>query len=123
MNFKKLSMVYAIIIGLSMIGMWLMFYLSNSIPELATEPIRIGMHISAEIITALLLIAGGIGFYTNKQWGKNLYLIALGMLLYTLIQSPGYFLEQGDYAMVLMFFVMFVLGLVIAVKLIKTHFE
>lgn len=100
---KKIAAVYSIFVGMSMILMWMMFYLTGSIPELATEPARILLHIAAEAVTALGLIMAGYGLLAAKGWGHSLYLAATGALLYTLIQSPGYFLQQGEFAFVAMF--------------------
>lgn len=118
MEFKKVASGYSIFIGISMVGMWILFYTSGNIPELDTEPIRISMHIIAEILTAVMLIIGGLGVLYNKKWGKDIYLISIGMLIYTLIQSPGYFIETGDYGFVIMFAVMLVLAIVFTLKLL-----
>jgi hypothetical protein len=56
-------------VGLSMIAMWTMFYVTGGIPEINTRPVEIGLHIIAETLTALLLIAGGMGLVKNKRWG------------------------------------------------------
>ena len=46
------SAIFAIFVGVGMIGQQLASFLSNKIPELKTEPIRIWFHIAAELITA-----------------------------------------------------------------------
>ena len=53
--------VFTIIVGLGMIVQGTLPYVTKKIPGLATEPIRIGFHIGAEMATALMLLAGGIG--------------------------------------------------------------
>ncbi len=103
MNMKKIASAYSIFIGLSMFGMWSMFWIMGEIPELETEPIRIVMHIAAEFATAVLLIVGGIALLRSWKYGINLFQFSMGMLIYTLIQSPGYFAEQGEFVFVLMF--------------------
>ncbi len=80
-----------------------MLYLAHQIPELKTEPIRIVMHIAGEWNTALLLIIGGVGLFKNTNWGFHTYLISSGMLLYTMIVSPGYYAQQRQFGFVLMF--------------------
>ena len=121
MNTRNIGSIYAIFVGVSMISMWLFFYFSNSIPELETEPVRISMHIMAEIITSIVLIAGGIGIWKNKPWGKNMGIISMGMLIYTLIQSPGYFIELEEYPMVIMFAILFVLAVYFSINLVFTE--
>ena len=119
MNIKKYASIYSIFIGISMIGMWIMFYINDQIPELNSEPIRIGMHLTAEFTTAVLLIIGGIGLL--KGWSKAIYIFhfSMGMLVYTLIQSPGYFAQQGDIGFVLMFAVFIILSLIFLIYSIK----
>jgi hypothetical protein len=72
--------------------MWIIFYTNGSIPELATEPARILLHILAELTTAIFLILAEFGLLKLKIWGYQVYLLATGALIYTMIQSPGYFL-------------------------------
>jgi len=48
---------------------------------------------------------------TNKVWGKDALLPALGMLLYTLMVSSGYFAQKKQPAFVGMFAGLFLLTL------------
>ena len=52
--------VFAIVVGLGMIVQWALSYVSKQIPELATEPIRIGFHIAGEMEPALMLLPVGL---------------------------------------------------------------
>jgi len=104
--------IFAIVVGVGMIGLWTFLYLSKQIPELETEPLRIGFHIAAEIATAIALIIGGLGLLTDQTWGSSAILVALGMLLYTVIVSPGYYAQKRVWAFVGMFALLFVLALV-----------
>lgn len=115
MKIKNISAIYAISVGVSMLGMWIMFFLTNNIPELKTEPLRIGMHLLAEIITAIMLIICGVFLLRDKERAFGLYLISVGMLLYTLIASSGYFLQIGDYGFVLMFGILIVITVILIV--------
>ncbi len=103
--------IFAITIGFGMIGQWLYSYIKHQIPELETESLRIKFHIAAEIATALALIAGGCGLLTNQPWKFVVFLIAMGMLLYTVIVSPGYFAQKNQWGVVGMFGVILVLAI------------
>ena len=81
-------------------------------PELKTEPFRIAFHLAGEFLTAVALIAGGLGLLCGAPWGRPMYLVSLGMLLYTVIVSPGYFCQRREWPMVGMFAVLLVLALV-----------
>ena len=63
--------VFAIIVGLGMIGQWAMSYFSKQIPELKTEPVRIGFHLAAEMSTAICLICSGLGKYAFSTCQRN----------------------------------------------------
>ena len=113
MKLRKIMSAYSIFIGLSMIGLWLMLWLTGEIPELSTEPIRIGMHLAAEFSTAVLLLVGGITLLKGYESSINIFQISMGMLIYTLIQSPGYYAQQGDLAFVGMFAVFLMIALIL----------
>lgn len=107
---KDLAAVYSFFVGASMIGMWAAFYVSGQIPELETEPVRVSLHITAEVVTGISLIVGASGLYRNWSWGFRAYLLSMGMLLYTLIVSPGYYAEKGVMELVGMFVVFIVIS-------------
>jgi len=94
-------------------------YFTNSIPEIQTKPVELGLHVVAEVSTALLLIIGAIGLLLKKSWGLKTYLISMGMLLYTLIMSPGYFLQKGEIPFVIMFIVFLMLAIFLIILIAK----
>ena len=104
--------IFAIVVGIGMIGMWGVSYFTKQIPELESEPIRIKFHLVAEFATALLLVFGGIGLFINQDWAISVYLIAMGMLFYTVIVSPGYFAQKGQWTYVVMFAVILILAVI-----------
>ena len=48
-----------------------MLLITNQIPELPSDPIRIFFHLLSEILTALTGIAAGIGLTKNEQIGRT----------------------------------------------------
>ena len=115
MKIKTMAAIYSILIGVSIIGMWTILYITGSIPEFDTESMRIGMHLVAEIATGIILILGAYGLLSNKRWGYNIYLISMGMLIYTLLVSPGYYAEKGNYLFVAMFAIILFFSIVFMV--------
>jgi hypothetical protein len=103
---------FALVIGAGMIGQWLFFLATDQVPELRTEPLRIRFHLAAEFVTAIALLIGGVALLTGQAWGAWFYPLAMGMLLYTVIVSPGYFAEKGQWAVVAMFAVVLLLALI-----------
>jgi hypothetical protein len=100
MNIRKFTAAYSIIIGIAMIGMWLTLITTDQVPEINTEPIRITYHLIGEFLTAILLLIGGFSLFTNRGWGFHVFLISMGMLLYTVIVSAGYYGQKEDMIMV-----------------------
>ena len=107
----QFSAVFAILVGLGMIGQWAVSYFSHQIPELESEPVRIGFHLAAEMATAAGLITAGVGLWLGLSWAKTAYFIASGMLFYTAIVSPGYFAQKGQWGWLGMFSVLLLLGI------------
>lgn len=83
------------ILGLLMIAMWVYFILAGQVPELETRPVEIILHLVAELLTGSFLIVGGLLLRRNHRRGKLIASYAFGLLAYTLIVSPGYYVAQG----------------------------
>jgi len=100
---RRYAIAFGIGMGLCMIGWWGLLFATGQVPEVRTEPVRLAFHVAAEAATALALVAGGAGLATRRPWARNLYLVALGMLFYTVLVSPGYFAQTGQWPLVALF--------------------
>jgi hypothetical protein len=80
------------------------------VEELQSAPRAIAFHLAAESLTALLLVMAGASLVRGGGTGESVGLIASGALLYTVINSAGYFAERGAWAMVAMFGVLLVVA-------------
>jgi lipopolysaccharide export LptBFGC system permease protein LptF len=109
---RRYAIVFALVMGAGMLGMWTMFFATGQVPEVRTEPIRLAFHLAAEGLTALALIAAAVSLGLRKPWARSLYLVAVGMLFYTVLVSPGYFAQLGQWPFVAMFAAFGVGGLV-----------
>ncbi len=125
MNLKKILSVYSIVVGIMMGAMWTVFAATGQISELETSPKEIAFHLAGEFITSFALIAGGLGLALGRTWGYSLEVVALGMLAYTVVVSPGYYAQTGDYVFVGMFAVLMVLtlGFIVISILKRKDFE
>ena len=111
MNIKiLLPAVFTLVMGSAMLGLWFVLYTQKQIPELVTEPVRIGFHIAAEMITAILLVLSGIALLMGWQIATWLYPLSTGMLFYTAIVSPGYYAQKGQWGFVWMFLIILLLA-------------
>jgi hypothetical protein len=103
---------YLIVVGVLMLGQWSFFLAAGQVPELQTEPFRIAFHLLGEGVTAMALVVSGIALLRGASWGREAAFAALGMLTYTVLVSPGYFAQLGQWPLVGMFGVLLVLTLV-----------
>jgi hypothetical protein len=92
---KTVLSVYSITMGIAMIATWALLWGVGDIPEMMTRPWEIAMHMTAEFTTAALLIISGFGLLAGYSWANRINVFASGMLAYTLIQSPGYYLQHN----------------------------
>lgn len=105
--FRKVAAVYSIVIGISVLAMWSMTILTGGIKE---GPIEIFFHLVSEFLMAILLLIGGIGLIRDKMYGRKIFLISNGMLLYSVLNAAGYFGQGGNMAMVILFFAIFMIS-------------
>ena len=117
---KKFSAAFMIVIGLMVIALWIMLISTNQVPELETEFWSISTHITAEILMAFLLIAGGISMLKQSKKSMVLVPLSLGTLLYSIINSSGYYLEKGEYPFVILFAVLLLFTLTVLYQMFKS---
>jgi hypothetical protein len=113
---KKVSSIFSIIVGISIIGMWGMFYFSGQIVELSTKPIDITFHLINEFTTAILLLLGGYGLLRNRNWAARVHFLSMGMLLYSLLTANGYFTQKGVIPMTILFSILTIITVVLVIS-------
>jgi hypothetical protein len=89
--------------GAGIIGFWTTAILGRRrIDEIAGGRRDIWFHAAAELVTGVALVAGAIAIGVDAD-GRPAILIStlgLGMLVYSLIQSPGHYVVTKDRRMV-----------------------
>ncbi len=103
--------VFALVVGLLILGLWIVSLATGQVPEARTEPVRLTFHVLAEITTAIALLRAGAELLARRAQARSLFLVASGMLIYSVIVSPGYFAQQGQWAPVALFGILLGLSL------------
>ena len=106
----KFAAIYAICVGALMLVQWVFFLLTGNVPELQSAPWSIGFHLAAEVLTAIMLIISGMMLVKSHPLGKQVFLLSVGMVVYAMVNSAGYFAQSGDWVFVVMFGVLLVLA-------------
>ena len=107
----------ALVIGVVMLAQWGFFIAAGAVPEFGTEPYAIAFHLVAEVATAMALIVSGALLLRGRWHAVRFAVLAFGMLLYTTVNSPGSFAQQGTWPLVAMFAVVLALSLRAVAKL------
>jgi hypothetical protein len=90
--------------GAGILGFWAFMVGTRKVPEIREGKPAIWFHIGAEVLLAVLLIAGAIALLVEAGTAQlALAGMGLGALLYTAINSPGYYVDLGQPVIVGMF--------------------
>ena len=110
MKYKFIGYLY-IIIGIGIIGLWIMLLITKQVPEIETAFFEILLHIIIETIMGFLCIASGYFYFKQRRYFKELCLITNGFLIYSVINSSGYYIQSGDFFLVIMFYIILAFAL------------
>ncbi|MFW9783954.1 MAG: hypothetical protein ACFFFB_16835 [Candidatus Heimdallarchaeota archaeon] len=123
MVIELIASIYIIIIGVAMLCMWVFLLGKREVPELNTKPTQIFFHLVAELLTAIMLIIGGIGLFLNQPWGVALFFIAIGMAIYSTINAAGFYGQLKDWPMFIVLLVFTFVSLIIAALIFLVEFQ
>jgi hypothetical protein len=115
----KFAGIFGITAGILILMQWLFFLISAQVPELESAPLEIVFHLAAEFMTAVVIIAAGTAVLQRKPWAPRVYYLASGMLIYTVINSAGYFMQLGEWLPVVMFALLLLLSVVSVGKVVR----
>jgi len=107
MVLRKTAAIYALIVGISMIGVWILLIATGQDQRLQDElrniPFEIGMAITSDILTAIVLLVAGIGLIKDSNWAAKVFLLSMGLLFYSVVNAVGLYGQRGDLAFIIMF--------------------
>lgn len=105
-NFKKVVGIYLIVLGASVIGMWLMIISNGGIKE---GFLQMGFHLFSEFLMATTAIVSGILLLKQSKIGLILGLASLAVLVYSMLNAAGYYLQNQGIEFFMMFMVLIIL--------------
>ncbi len=98
-----ISGIYALVIGIGILGLWTMLLLTKQVPELETEPVALAFHLTAEIIMGILSLVSGIFLLIGISWAPYFFILAMGLVIYAVINAAGYYGQKKQWAFAIMF--------------------
>jgi hypothetical protein len=99
---------FQVVVGVAVVVLWAVLLTTGQVPEVADGRVDIWFHVAAELAMAGLLVGAGAALLRRVPRAGLLSALALGWLGYSAVNSPGYYAQTGDWAVVGMF------GLVLA---------
>ena len=108
-----ISGIYAIVVGLGIIGLWIMLLMTKQVPELETEPVAIKFHITAEITMGILSLLSGIFLLMGVSWAPYFFILAMGLVIYAVINSSGYYGQIKQWSFVIMFGIILIASIIL----------
>lgn len=110
-----ISGIYAILIGIGILGIWIMLFLTKQIPELNTEPVAIAFHITAEITMGILSLISGIFLFIGLSWAPYFFILAMGLVIYAVVNAAGYYGQKKQWSFVIMFVIILITSVTLVI--------
>lgn len=112
---------FEIVVGAGMVALWTMLLATGQVPEATAGQRDIWFHIAAELTAATILVAAGVWVLRSgaTQRARLAAAAGLGALLYTVVNSAGYYAEAGDWAPVVMFGLLAAATVTLGVRLLR----
>ena len=107
MNNARPLAIFAVVVGIMLLIVWLYLSLSGGIPDYQFHPTESAFHLAVEFCTALMLIISGFRVLFSDGQGEGMLLLSMGMLFYTLVNTTGYYMEKaGNILLAVNFFLL-----------------
>ena len=84
---------------------------ARQVPELETEPVAIKFHITAEMVMGGLSLISGIFLIIGLSWAPYLFILAMGLIIYAVINSAGYYGQKKQWLFVIMFGIILIVSI------------
>ncbi|HEY7468562.1 MAG TPA: hypothetical protein VIC07_03385 [Acidimicrobiia bacterium] len=111
--------VVELIAGAGILAFWAFALTAHKVPEASSGDRAIWFHVTAECVLAMTLVIGGLSLLVAEaeDWARVVAGVAIGGMVYSTINSPGYYAREGTWPVVAGFAGLTLIGLVCAVIL------
>jgi len=100
MILEIISGVFSISAGTITTLLWIIVLLKKKANLFIEHPFERLFHITAEFIMATLAIVGGIALILELTWGLYMFLFAMGLILYAIVNAIGIY-GKKEYTLLL----------------------
>ena len=112
---------FELIVGLGICGFWTFALLTHQVAEIAAGDRAIRFHILAEYLMGLALTTSGLLLLAvdDRGWIKALAAAALGGMMYSTVNSAGYYAQRKRGGVVVAFISLAVVGAAALLTLVR----
>ena len=111
--------VLELVAGVGIIGLWTVLVIKREVPEIEAGDRAIWFHLAAEYLIGAALVVGGLLLLVGDAAPTRIFAgAAAGGMVYSTINSPGYYAREDQWGLVAGFGVITVLGIVAILLLI-----
>ncbi len=103
MSLRRTAGAFLAVLGGLMIAVWAGLFASGQVPEVQTAPLSLAFLLAAEMSTAVLSVVGGAALVAGRPWAYRAYLVASGMMVYSITNYLGVLAEGGPLPLVAVF--------------------
>ena len=108
-----LTSIYLLIVGISMIGIWIVFILKRQVPGYQSKPRETTVHIFIEMLTGAIAFSAGFAGILGFVYLWILTPVALGLVLNASSQAFGMYIQkEGGAPMAVMSLIAAVLAII-----------
>lgn len=123
MKYRKISAIYSLLVGLAVSGVLAALLITrpdiNLQKDLQNIPFSMSMAVVSNLLTVLALLLAGAAYWLRAGWANKAFLIGMVALFCSVINAVGFYGQRGDVALLAMYDVVLVVGLVLTVFILK----
>ena len=98
MKIENVAAFYSVLAAIALMIYWYALYKNDEHTELLETPIKKVVRLGRDIVTAGLLVIGGIGVFSTQIWGDSTYYISMGILILSLCDFTLFYGQRKDWA-------------------------
>jgi hypothetical protein len=106
---KKAIAIYSIIVGSAVPVLWSLILLGGNIHEGTVE---LGFHLYSEFLMTIICLMGGILLLRSKPLALDIALIGHAMVIYSAINTAGYYGGKGENGIMVMLIILFMFSVI-----------
>jgi hypothetical protein len=95
-DIERITGWFTVAVGVTVLAFWAVQLASGRVPEIQTDAVSIGVRIGADALTGIALLVAGGAVLTGKSYAERAFLLAFGLLTYSLLSMVALFAARGD---------------------------